>query len=222
MFDFRNLILSLPIILISLSVHEFSHAKAADMLGDKTARFNGRLTLDIRAHIDPIGLLVLIVTQRIGWAKPVPVNPYNFTNPRKGMMLVGLAGPVSNFCLAILTALGIHLWKFFDPDIIWKFSVQFSYPQTYVYLNSFTFNLFNLLILMVLINIGLGIFNLLPIPPLDGSKIIGGILPSKYSYIIDFLEGPTGMIIVLLLAVTGAFGVILEPLIDFAFSLLGL
>src|SRR3989338_11003424 len=96
MFDVSFLVISLPILLVVITVHEFSHALVADRLGDPTPRLAGRLTLNTIAHIDPIGLLMLVLV-RFGWAKPVPINPYNFRNPRQGSLLVSLAGPASNF-----------------------------------------------------------------------------------------------------------------------------
>src|SRR3989339_1934529 len=143
------------IILISLTIHEFSHAKAADILGDPTPRMAGRLTLNPLAHVDPLGFLALLLV-RIGWAKPVPINPYNFKNPQRGMMLTGLAGPFSNFILAWLLAavfktVPIHdaLWIQIMQSAIW-------------------------------INLALAIFNLLPIPPLDGSRIFTQYFPVEW------------------------------------------
>src|SRR3989344_5157513 len=109
MFDVSFLILTLPVLLIVITVHEFSHALVADRLGDPTPRLAGRLTLNPVAHIDPIGLLMLILV-RFGWAKPVPINPYNFKNPRQGSLLVSLAGPGSNFILAWIIAVFFRIY----------------------------------------------------------------------------------------------------------------
>jgi len=150
-----GILIFIIIILISLTIHEFSHAKAADILGDPTPRMAGRLTLNPLAHVDPLGFLALLLV-RIGWAKPVPINPYNFKNPQRGMMLTGLAGPFSNFILAWLLAavfktVPIHdaLWIQIMQSAIW-------------------------------INLALAIFNLLPIPPLDGSRIFTQYFPVEW------------------------------------------
>ncbi len=156
----------IPILLVCITIHEYAHAKVADILGDPTARYAGRLTLNPIKHIDPIGLIALIVV-RIGWAKPVPVNPYNFKHPEKGMMLVGLAGPGANFFLAWTLA------------IILK-----TIP-----LNSYFW--INILQSTIWVNLALMVFNLIPIPPLDGSHIFSRFIPAhvdemlrQYSYFI--------------------------------------
>ncbi|OGC08337.1 hypothetical protein A2230_07180 [candidate division WOR-1 bacterium RIFOXYA2_FULL_36_21] len=143
------------VILISLSVHEFAHAKAADVLGDPTPRMAGRLTLNPLSHIDIIGLLALIFV-RIGWAKPVPINSYNFRDPNKGMMITGLAGPVSNFFLAWILA--IFLKYIPISNAVWIEVVQYA----------------------IWINLALMTFNLLPVPPLDGSRIFTQYFPVEW------------------------------------------
>jgi Zn-dependent protease len=160
------LILYVIIILISISIHEFAHAKAADVLGDPTPRLSGRLTLNPLAHLDPIGFLMLLII-RIGWAKPVPINPYNFKNPNTGMMIVGLAGPFSNFIIAWVLA--IFLRNIPAPHYL----------------------LYDALTAAIWINLALMVFNLLPIPPLDGSRIFTQYLPietqmylERYGFII--------------------------------------
>jgi Zn-dependent protease len=159
--QYINMIISLVSLLgliISITIHEFSHALAADKLGDPTPRSYGRLTLNPLAHADPIGTFLLPLFSAlshiptIGWAKPVPIDPYNFSNPRRDEILVALAGPGSNFIFAIIIAL---VNNFIFPNLI------FSY--------------------LVLINLSLGIFNLIPIPPLDGSKIFLNLLPPETS-----------------------------------------
>jgi len=139
------LIISLPILLITLTIHEYAHAKVADYLGDPTPRLAGRLTLNPLAHIDPIGLIALILV-RFGWAKPVPINSYNFRNPRLGNLLVSLAGPLSNFIFAWLLAI----------------LTRYLADGTILILLEYT----------IWINLALAVFNLLPIPPLDGSHIL--------------------------------------------------
>lgn len=109
MFNLTSMLLTLPIVLLSLTVHEFAHALTANVLGDPTPRWQGRLTLNPLAHLDPIGTLVLILTRRFGWAKPVPINPAYFKDWRTGMALVGVSGPLSNVVLAFIFALPYRL-----------------------------------------------------------------------------------------------------------------
>ena len=212
--NITRLIIMAPIFLLSLAVHEAAHGKVADMLGDPTPRMNGRLTLNPIPHIDPFGLLALFVTQRIGWAKPVPINPSYFKDYRKGMMLVGLAGPLSNFVLA---GFGTVLYHGLDK---WYFNTGGKLAN---YFPGETLGIIVSMILgLVMVNIGLGIFNLIPFPPLDGSKILGGILPAKYHNLIAELEGGVGMVILIFLAVTGILGNLISPIIMFILKLLGL
>jgi len=151
-------IISLLGLIISITIHEFSHALVADKLGDPTPRSYGRLTLNPLAHADPIGTFLLPLFSAlshiptIGWAKPVPIDPYNFSNPKRDEMLVALAGPGSNFIFAIVLSL------------INNFLIQTD-----------------ILAFLILINLSLGIFNLIPIPPLDGSKILLNVLPTETS-----------------------------------------
>ncbi len=179
--------------LISLTLHELSHAYVAHLLGDDTAKNSGRLTLNPLAHIDIVGLLCLIVF-RIGWAKPVPVNPYNFRNRKSSMLLVSLAGPLTNLILAILAAR------------IFAFTASTSY-----YLSLF-------ILLFVRINIGLAVFNILPFPPLDGSKIIASLLPEKLEHFFYKYERYL-YIIVLIMYFTGIISKVLYPAINFLYDL---
>lgn len=193
MFELGFLIISLPIILVTIAVHEFAHAKVADILGDPTPRLAGRLTLNPVAHIDPIGLLMLILV-RFGWAKPVPINPYNFSDPRRGTIYVSLAGPLSNFLFAWLIAIIFrNLPLDFNPLI----SSIFSYT--------------------IWINLALGVFNLIPIPPLDGSKILEGILP--YQHLETFYQIQQYGFIILILVITVA-SPILIAVVEFLYHLL--
>ena len=148
-FGITSLLYSLPGIIAALTIHEFSHALAAFAMGDDTAKQYGRLTLNPVAHMDPLGFLCLVVTRRFGWAKPVPVNDLNFKNRKKGMLLVSLAGPLSNFITAMLIA------------VIYT-----------IFYNKMGGAVRGILQIAYIINLSICAFNLLPIPPLDGSKIL--------------------------------------------------
>ncbi|HHZ16825.1 MAG TPA: site-2 protease family protein [Peptococcaceae bacterium] len=193
MFDanfWRELMIRLPVILIALSFHEFAHAYTAYRLGDNTPKYQGRLTLNPLAHLDPVGTLMIIFGP-FGWAKPVMINPLNFRgSKRKGSMLVSLAGPLSNLIIAVIAAVLLHLVVSFDTNVFWP-----TFFQS-----------------LVIINIGLAFFNLVPVPPLDGSKILAGLLPYHMRNVIYNLE-MYGPIILIMLIVTGAIGTILTPLI---------
>ena len=160
-------------IISGLTVHEFAHAWMANRLGDPTARLAGRLTLNPIKHLDPIGTLIMVVLiftagLGFGWGKPVPVNPYNLKH-KNGDMWVSLAGPFSNFILALLVALTLAL-----------------VPATII--SGWSSDFVNLIRILISVNVALGIFNLLPIPPLDGSKVLFSFLPPGRSEIRNFLE----------------------------------
>ena len=142
-------------ILIALTVHEFAHALTADRLGDPTPRLAGRLTLNPIKHIDPFGFIMLLLVH-FGWAKPVPINPYNFKDPDKGEMLVSLSGPLSNILLAWVLVKCIKLF----PELVLGVPLYRG-----------------IMTILIQININLAVFNLLPIPPLDGSHIFARFLP---------------------------------------------
>lgn len=147
----------------AISIHEFSHAFMADRLGDPTPRLQGRLTLNPLAHLDPMGTLLLLIA-RFGWGKPVVFDPFNLRNPRRDAALISLAGPVSNILLAGLLSL------------ILRVLLYTSVPS-----NVFLYVLFGLIQPAIVMNVILAIFNLVPIHPLDGFKIVGGILPEEYA-----------------------------------------
>lgn len=191
----------LPAILIALTFHEYAHALVADRLGDSTPYYQGRLTLNPLPHIDWIGFLMLLIF-RFGWAKPVQVNPYNFkdTGVKKGMMLVSLAGPTMNILLALI---GMIILKGLTP----------------YYLNENVALAIRLVEPLVWINLILAVFNLIPVPPLDGSKILAGLLPDAGAQFIYSLE-QYGPLFLLLLIFTGAIGKILLPLVTILYNLL--
>ena len=166
MFSYLNsqliqLLVSVPAVLLCLSVHEACHGYMAYALGDPTAKHAGRLTLDPIRHLDPIGTICLLFFH-VGWAKPVPVNPGNFKHPRRDIALVFLAGPVSNFLLALVALFLYYPLRLAESSIVMTIALM--------------------LYMVAVISIGLGVFNLIPVPPLDGSKILLSFLPRKYEW----------------------------------------
>jgi len=192
-----SFLLCLPIALISLSVHETAHGYVAYRLGDPTARNMGRLTLNPLKHLDPIGFICMIVGG-FGWAKPVPVNARYFKNPRKGMALTGIAGPISNILLAALFALIYEILFFFLKDIV--FTTQMAYNIALISLEFFA--------LAAYMNVALGIFNMIPVPPFDGSRFLYVLLPPKYYFGIMKYERIIMYVLLFLLV----FGVLDRPL----------
>ena len=208
----HEVIILLPVLLLALSVHEFSHAFVANLKGDPTAKNRGRLTLNPIYHLDPVGTLVLILSGLIGWAKPVPVNPGYFKDPRRDMMFVSIAGPVSNFSLAVLLA-AIRMILL---------NIGFLHPYSGRLGLTGVADVIGLMIFIgVQINIALGIFNLIPVPPLDGSKILRGFLSRKYDYIFDRLEGPLGMMLLMFLVFFGLTSIIIVPFMRLFMGILG-
>ncbi len=199
-FNIQELILLMVPVLFSITVHEVSHGYAAYRMGDPTAKAAGRLTLNPVKHIDVIGLLVLFLTRMIGWAKPVPVNPAYFRNPRKGMMWVSVAGPISNLALACVFA------------VVYKMSAGFLS-------SSYLYPLVFMMELMIGINVGLAIFNLIPIPPLDGSHILEGLLPADMARAYSAIA-PYGFVILLVLIFTRVVDYLIFPIINTIVSIL--
>ncbi|MEO0225819.1 MAG: site-2 protease family protein [candidate division WOR-3 bacterium] len=180
-----EIIFNLPAIIIAITIHEYAHAFVALKLGDPTARLAGRLTLNPLKHIDILGFIALLFA-RIGWAKPVPINSFYFRNPRRDEALVSLAGPISNLLLAIPFALLLRLILSSSPT------------STLIARIIFTIYLFNIILFA---------FNLLPVPPLDGSKILFSLLPRPFRlYQLSFERfGPYIILIIILLdQITGA------------------
>ena len=190
MFGFdADMIFRIPALLIALTVHEYAHARAAVTLGDPTPRFMGRLTLNPVSHLDPFGLLMLWLF-KFGWAKPVPINPNNFKDYRQGMLMVSLAGPISNMLLALLTAFAIAiLTKLQLLNGVWLKILWMTYSY----------------------NIILAVFNLVPIPPLDGSKVLASILPGRQGQVFEQME-QYGPFILMALVYVGVIGMIIYPL----------
>jgi Zn-dependent protease len=199
-------------LLVGFPVHEFAHALAAYRLGDSTARFMGRLTLNPVAHFDPLGGILLAITFigssfGFGWAKPTPVNPSNLEGGRRGEAIVAIAGPISNLVLAIAAALPLR-YLLANPDLARQL------PSVVI----------QVLILFVFINLVLMVFNLFPIPPLDGSKVLFAFLPPQVAWRYRPMLEQYGFILLLLvffLPPGGSIGSrILRPILDGLFGLL--
>ena len=199
-------------LIVAITIHEFAHALAAERLGDPTPRLMGRLTLNPLAHLDPLGTLMLLVA-RFGWGKPVVFDPYNLRNPRRDSAIISIAGPVSNFLLAFVCSILIQLL----PRIILP-----------LFLNSivliFFYSLIPFLHVLVTINVVLGVFNLIPVHPLDGFKIVGGILPAEYAKQWQELE-QYGILFLLLLIFpilgrTAPIQTLISPIINFLLAIL--
>jgi Zn-dependent protease len=187
-----------------MSIHEFAHAWVAYRCGDSTAKIMGRLSLNPLAHIDPIGTVIMplflfIVTGGrfvLGAARPVPINYWLLKNPKRDIIWIGISGPFANILMAYIIGL---MLKFINTHSILG-----------VLLNN-----------LGVINLALGIFNLIPIPPLDGSRIVMGLLPSKASRLYTSIE-PYGILIIIIMVALGIFNLIIFPLIDIIMDLFGL
>lgn len=187
-----QLILFIPCVLIALSLHEWAHGYAAYKCGDNTANNLGRLSLNPLHHLDPVGALMMLIVG-FGWAKPVPVNPRNFRHPKRDFAIVAAAGPLMNFILAFIGMMihtAIFVLGYEQIALEGGFLGTFlNYAAAFFYLFSF-------------LNVGLGVFNLIPIPPLDGSRIVSWLLPPKASMYYNRLEFYTSYIILAIVALT--------------------
>lgn len=205
LYRFLNLILTLPAVLLAISVHETAHGYAAYKMGDPTAKYSGRLSLNPLAHFDLIGFLCMLFFH-FGWAKPVPINPDNFKDRKKGVILVSLAGPVSNLAMAIISAVILGIVGKFTG-----FAALFSNVTSLKGLNV----LIVMLYYCIIINVGLMIFNLIPIPPLDGSRVLTEFLPGRIKYKFYRYERYS-FLALLLIIYTG----ILDPILNFLTNLI--
>jgi len=214
----RQLAISAPAILIAITFHEVAHGWIANKLGDPTAKFMGRLTLNPLSHIDPVGTvlmpaLLIIFSQGqfvFGYARPVPINPFNFKNPRKGMALSAAGGPITNILLALLSALLIRLLIVPLSGVVPEAVAESVLKPLYLMLSS-----------SVIINIVLAAFNLIPVPPLDGGRILVGLVSERQAVALSKLE-PYGMIIVIILIVTGIARLFITPIVKVLLTILSL
>ena len=191
------------LLVMALSVHEFSHAAVADRLGDPTARLSGRVTLNPLAHLDPLGAILILIAG-FGWGKPVMFDPFNLKHPQRDSALIALAGPCANLIMAILSSLLLRFFSF-SPFPFFAF-------------------LYEIFSLFLYLNISLGVFNLIPVGPLDGFKVVAGLLPKKYYA--DWMSLERYGLIFLLLLVFPVFGgtapvfMILSPIVNLLVNLL--
>lgn len=196
----RDTLLRVASVLLCLILHETCHGLAALALGDPTAKRSHRLSLNPLRHIDWVGLAAMVLTG-VGWAKPVPVDPHYFKRPKQGMAITALAGPVSNLLLALVLLLGARL--------------MVTHAMAVGTLNE---TLFYFLLDTALMSIGLGVFNLIPIPPLDGSKVLAVLLPDRaYRFLMRYER--FGMLIIMALVFFGALSSVLDGAIGAVFTL---
>ncbi len=188
----ERLIMLLPLMVIALPVHELAHGYVAYKLGDPTAKDAGRLTLNPLKHLDPFGLIMMVVAG-VGWAKPVPVNSGYFKNRKAGMILVSIAGPLSNLVLAFIFML---LW-----GLVVKLITIGAIVISTAAMDTFISYLIDFFYIFVSINISLAIFNLIPVPPLDGSRLISAFVPEESYYRFARYEQYIGLAFIILVIV---------------------
>lgn len=198
--ELRQLILAAPLFLLAISFHEFAHAWSAVKLGDPTPRYDGRLTLNFFSHISLWGTLMFLIA-RIGWAKPVRITMRNLKNPKKDMVYISAAGPLANFTLAVLFA---FVFKVFTP---------------YLGGGVIGHNIQQMLSIGIWLNVLLGIFNLIPLPPLDGAKILGPFLPVRFRQLLYSME-PWGFLVIYFLFVVAGLDRLLFRMVFWAYRFL--
>lgn len=198
-----NLLLGVPITLIALSGHEFAHGFVSDKLGDPTPRNSGRLTLNPLAHLDIMGTILMVLTG-FGWAKPVMVDPRYYKNPKSGMALTAAAGPLANLIMAFLGLLIYAL--FFIINMKFKLSLDSAVQMTGEIAYLFAFR-----------NLCFMVFNIIPIPPLDGFKVLGIFVPDKIYYTVLQYER-YAILLIMLLSLTGAFSAVIGTGVNLAMN----
>ena len=206
----QNLMLIAPPILLALTFHEYAHAYVANRFGDDTAKQNGRLTLNPLRHLDPLGTIMIFLVH-FGWAKPVPVNPYRLKNPKNDMLWISAAGPLSNMLLALVSGILLRI-----------FIATAETPEQTSFMAILTYVIF----MSLQINLALAIFNILPIAPLDGSKILSGLLPDSFGTMFHIMEryGPwilLGLIIFGRATGVSILGGLIWPFVKFFSSIFG-
>ena len=195
-FNFTEMLLGIPGLIIAMTFHEYAHARAAVSLGDFTPRLMGRLTIDPRAHIDPIGLIMLFLV-RIGWPKTVMINPVNLRNTKRDDIIVSLAGPAMNLLLGFIAFYMLYFIRYHNIDVS---AITFSIIQ-----------------MIFIYNVNFAVFNILPIPPLDGSHILRNLLPPDLAYRYQALERYSILIMIVFIA-TPVLGIVLMPMFQFVYA----
>jgi Zn-dependent protease len=217
--DILSIVVSLFVLLFAITIHEASHGWSALRMGDPTAYAAGRVTLNPIAHIDPLGtvilpvILVILGAPAFGWAKPVPVNPYNLRHPRRDNLWIALAGPAANMTAAAAALVSLRILRVLRPGVT-EFLQSFvllrqPFPRGFFPLEGLALILFY----GVLINTYLAVFNLIPVPPLDGSGILSGLLSDSAAAAYDRIR-PYGFVIVMLLVYAGLLSIIIRPILN--------
>lgn len=220
--DFESIIRQIAIsalpILFAVVIHELSHGFVAYKLGDPTAKMLGRLTLNPISHIDIVGTVIMPITLYVmtngqfvfGYAKPVPINTRNFSNPSRDMALCAAAGPVSNLIIATISVFLLKYVLIPSASLISEDIFEQTLRPLALMLKT-----------SIIVNVVLAVFNMLPIPPLDGGRVLSGLLPYRYSMFFDRIE-PYGFIIVLVLIITGMTSIFVYPIVSLVLSILDL
>jgi Zn-dependent protease len=221
----QGIVVQIFALILAVCFHEAAHGWVAWRNGDPTAKLAGRITLNPIPHIDLFGTIlfpaILMVTHApilIGWAKPVPVNPRNFTNPKRGFSQVSIAGPGSNMLLAVIAAIGLKVWTTLDPGLH-EYLYGYLLGDGGAHGVSVALPLALFLLQSVYINVVLGVFNCFPIPPLDGGHFLMGVLPPRQAMALAKIE-PYGLFIVLGLAYLGVINLLVRPITSLLLTVL--